>query len=980
MRFIYTLTEHKVLGFIINAYYYQNIEDKPFFSVQEQVVDSEINKHKETLSELDLKILKLIKEYSDQELVKVFSKKKQAVKDFYNTIKNEQVENFIKPYVEKRVAKVLKYLSRKKESKLFLKDLYYSNVYEADEIQLEKEPAKAIFNFTREETGIKYFLSIRNNDSEINLSNSNGRIISNSPCNLLLHHKIFYFNDIDGKKLLPFFTKSYVNIPKSAEKKYFETFIHRSLEKYEVKAKGFNVQIVNPEPKPTISIENDLNGNPALLVNFDYGHDFKFNHNQKTEIIVKLHNIENEYQYLKFSRDFDQEGYFFNKLFEKGLSSNDKVFFYLKKNQSINELINWINTNYFELSAAGFQIVQKFQKKKFFTGNIEINLKISDKNDWFDIYGTVVFGEFEIPFIKLKNYILKDVHEYKLPNGEIAILPDEWFSKYRSIMQFGDKTMGESLKLNKYHFGLLNDSVEEGMDNKYTKRFEKLTNISDDIDFGLPENLNATLRPYQKTGYNWLHHLYNNYFGGCLADDMGLGKTIQTLTLLLKLIPDRTKVPLIQIEKKEKQLSLFSADDNKKASEDEVLLPVLIVLPSSLVHNWENEILKYTPGFKIYKFVGIDRTVNIHDFFDYDIILTTYGIVRNEIERISQIQFFYAILDESQIIKNPESKVYKAVTQINAQHRLVLTGTPIENSLSDLWSQINFINPGLLGNITFFKNEFVTPIEKFGDDKCRDKLKEIIRPFILRRSKKEVAKDLPELTEQYRYCDMLDEQKSIYEAEKSTIRNTILESIEENGIAKSSFMVLQALTKLRQIANHPVLIDKKFPYESGKFNETTRILSNILQDDHKVLIFSSFVKHLQLFEQRFKNEGIKYTLLTGATKNRQKVVKEFQEDTECKVFLISLKAGGVGLNLTAADYVFILDPWWNPAVENQAVNRAHRIGQTKNVIIYRFISNDSIEEKIINLQQRKAQLADDFISSSNPFKAMTKNQIEELFL
>jgi len=406
-------------------------------------------------------------------------------------------------------------------------------------------------------------------------------------------------------------------------------------------------------------------------------------------------------------------------------------------------------------------------------------------------------------------------------------------------------------------------------------------------------------------------------------------------------------------------------------------------LPTSLVHNWDNEIRKFTPSLKVFKYVGISRKKAV-DFEKispfYDVILTTYGTVRNDIKVLRGVEFFYAILDESQFIKNSESKTYKAIAQLHARHRLVLTGTPIENSLSDLWSQMNFLNPGLLGNFPFFQKMFITPIEKMAGVDQQQQLQLIIRPFILRRKKDEVAKDLPPLTEQILYCKMADEQEKMYEEEKSIIRNSILENIDKEGIKKSSIVVLQGLTKLRQLANHPSLLGKESEEQSGKFDQIMVMLENLVAEKHKVLVFSSFVKHLELVKEYIDSKNWRYSMLTGKTINREQVINEFQEDPENHIFLISLKAGGVGLNLTEAGYVFIIDPWWNPAAENQAISRAHRIGQDKQVFVYRFITENSIEEKIQLLKERKTSLADKFINSNNPFKEITKEEIVELFM
>jgi SNF2 family DNA or RNA helicase len=371
------------------------------------------------------------------------------------------------------------------------------------------------------------------------------------------------------------------------------------------------------------------------------------------------------------------------------------------------------------------------------------------------------------------------------------------------------------------------------------------------------------------------------------------------------------------------------------------------------------------------------------------IILTTYGVVRNDLEILGKIDFEYIVLDESQLIKNPDSQSYKAVKQLNSRHKLTLTGTPIENSLTDLWSQLSFTNPGLLGGFDMFRREFVLPIEKKNDEMARKRLKALINPFILRRTKDQVAKDLPPLTEKLFYCDMTEKQHELYEREKSHYRNIILQNIEQAGIEKSKMVIFQGLMKLRLIANHPAMttvtsaeethLEGMHHFGSGKFIEVTRMLESLRSENHKVLIFSQFVKHLNLFKDWFEEHKIPYSYLIGNTTNRKDVIEQFEGSPETKFFLISLKAGGVGLNLTSADYVFMLDPWWNPAVEAQAINRAHRIGQTKNVIAYKFICKGTIEEKIVQLQQRKSALAEDFINHNNPLSSLSTQEVADLF-
>ena len=602
----------------------------------------------------------------------------------------------------------------------------------------------------------------------------------------------------------------------------------------------------------------------------------------------------------------------------------------------------------------------------------QIQSNITEENDWFDLYIKVRIDEFFIPFTKFRKNILNGIREYKLPNGEIAILPEEWFEQYKEIFQFG-RNNKDIIQLDKHHFGILETSAPQ-TSKSIVEKFKNIISGRGSNLLALPRGLNAQLRPYQHEGFSWMQLLQDNDFGGCLADDMGLGKTIQTLTMLLN---SKTKANTNNcnpdIKTSLTQLDLFDSVDTGNIS---VSGTSLIVMPTSLIYNWEEEIKKFTPELKCLKFVGSNRPKDISLFKNYDIILTTYGIIRNDLELLKTYKFFYLILDESQYIKNPNSKIYKAINQINSRYRLVLTGTPIENSLTDLWAQLNFLNKGLLGNLQFFKKEFVTPIEKNTDPDKKEKLIQFINPFVLRRTKKQVAKDLPDKSESVVLCNMSEEQKSLYEEEKSKIRNSILERID-NPQEKPTILAIEGLNKLRQIANHPVLINPDYSADSGKYQEIIRNIENLIAENHKVLIFSAYVKHLNLFANYLNLNKHKFSMLTGSTNDRKRVIADFINADDKNVFLIQIKAGGVGLNLTIADYVFIIDPWWNPAVEEQAINRTHRIGQDKKVMVYRFISVDTVEERILQLKAKKSKLANSFINTEQAVQKMNLDNILE---
>jgi SNF2 family DNA or RNA helicase len=430
---------------------------------------------------------------------------------------------------------------------------------------------------------------------------------------------------------------------------------------------------------------------------------------------------------------------------------------------------------------------------------------------------------------------------------------------------------------------------------------------------------------------------------------MGLGKTVQTLALL------------------------------KWESQKEDPGTSLIIMPTSLIYNWEMEAAKFAPGLKLLNYTGSNRKKDTAGFGRYDVVITSYGITRLDAELLQRFRFNYIILDESQVIKNPSSNIAKAVMQLQSRYKLTLTGTPLENTTMDLWSQMNFINPGLLGAQTFFKNEFLNPIEKKGDEQKAKKLHAIIKPFVLRRLKSQVATDLPEKTENIHYTNMTPDQEKKYEEIKALYRERILNEIEKQGLNNSKLTLLEGLTRLRQLSNNPRMADQNYKGDSGKMEDLSHMIENAILEGHKLLIFSQFVKHLDLVREMLKSKKITYCYLDGSSVDRKEQVDRFNKDESVRVFLISIKAGGLGLNLTEADYVFILDPWWNPAVEQQAIDRAYRIGQKKKVFTYKFITRNTVEEKILQLQKRKQKLSDSLITTEETIiKTLTREDIELL--
>ena len=544
----------------------------------------------------------------------------------------------------------------------------------------------------------------------------------------------------------------------------------------------------------------------------------------------------------------------------------------------------------------------------------------------------------------------------QLDDGTLGILPEEWIKKYALLFRVGDGKQG-NIKLSKYHFSVIEELYlqrdEEELFFQLEEKYERLKENHSIKTIAAPAHLQSVLRPYQESGFQWLNYLREVQWGGILADDMGLGKTIQALSFLHHLKEETGK------------------------------LKALVVCPTTLMYNWQNEIKKFTPNLSFYMHHGGARSRESLNDKGIDVIITTYGTLRSDIKQFVEVNFDYVILDESQAIKNPSSKVTKAAGLLRAKNRLCLSGTPLQNNTFDIYAQMNFLNPGMLGSMEFFKHEFSMPIDKFGEKEQKDHLRKLLYPFILRRTKEQVAKDLPEKQEMVLFCEMGDEQRKIYDAYRNDYRDKILGVVENQGIQKSQLTILQGLMKLRQICDSPAIVKEaeRFPNVSVKLEEIGReITENI--SNHKALIFSQFLGMLSLIKDKMRELEVDFEYFDGSStiNEREAAIQRFQNEDSCRVFLISLKAGGVGLNLTAADYVYIVDPWWNPAVEQQAIDRTHRIGQTKNIFAYRMICTDTVEDKILKLQERKRTLAKDLITDDEGFvKTLTKEDVEYLF-
>ena len=556
--------------------------------------------------------------------------------------------------------------------------------------------------------------------------------------------------------------------------------------------------------------------------------------------------------------------------------------------------------------------------------------------DWFELDASVAFGDSTASLPALLAALDRGDRTVSLPDGTLGLLADDAIARLRSLAVLGKEVNG-GFRFGRTQVALL-DTLLSAMpatrvDDVFERARGELRRFDRVAPSEAPAGFHGTLRPYQKEGLGWLHFLRDFGFGGCLADDMGLGKTVQLLALL---------------------------EARREASAG----PSLVVVPKSLLFNWRQESARFAPALRVLEYAGGQRGRAMLDPQQHDLVLTTYGVLRRDAARLATISFDYVVLDEAQVIKNATTAGAKAARSLTARHRLALTGTPVENRLGDLWSLFEFLNPGMLGAARALK-AFGSGTGE-GVEESRTLLARALRPFILRRTKQQVAKDLPERLEQTIYVELESKERAQYDELRDHYRASLLDRVEREGMNKSRMHILEALLRLRQAACHPGLIDKRRVGESSsKLEVLVPRLLELAAEDHKTLVFSQFTSMLAILRSRLDDEGLSYAYLDGRTRDREARVAEFQNDPSCRTFLISLKAGGLGLNLTAAEYVFLLDPWWNPAVEAQAIDRAHRIGQTRRVFASRLIARDTVEEKVLELQRTKRELADAIITGDN---------------
>ena len=805
--------------------------------------------------------------------------------------------------------------------------------------------------------GVRLVASLSVGDQNFVFQNDNVQVISLSPVWLLADR---YLVQLDGDKtvslLAAFQEAPELIIPTQDETEFLENYYLSLASEANLSGDAVIWEEIAAEPTKRLYL-SDAKGEFKAELRYGYG-DYELPYDSSLPV-ESLRRFPDSWRLARIHRkpDFEQDA-------NQVLASADHG---LKRAPSPAPLgtfllrarvhpLDFLMRNVPRLTQAGFEIFGEEALKTARVNRIRptISFNVTSGIDWFDVDAVVNFGDIEVSIKEVRKALRKKEHYIKLADGSIGEIPEEWLERYKHLFDLGEETK-QGVRLSNFHLTLLDQLLGEAdrvrTDQEFKQRLQRLKNFSGVTAHTLPKGLVGELRPYQKAGFDWLHFLHEFSFGGCLADDMGLGKTIQVLAFLL---------------------SLRELQHPKK--------PELIVLPRSLLVNWQREIGRFTPGMRILEYFGSLREKDFAELDQYDLVMTTYGVMLRDIEKLREYPFHYVVLDESQAIKNPVAQTAKAARLLKCEHRLVMTGTPVENSTFELWSQFAFLNPGLLGNLEYFRSEFGTPIEKNNDEGKADFLRKMVYPFILRRTKDQVAPELPPRTERVIFSDMEPGQRKFYNRLRDYYRGLLLGMVENKGMDNSRMKILEGLLRLRQVCNHPVLVDRQFRGESAKFELLMETLETLHSEGHKALIFSQFVEMLRILRTELDKRQIKYNYLDGSTQDRQGQVDIFQSDRSIPFFLISLRAGGVGLNLTAADYVIHIDPWWNPAVEMQASDRTHRIGQEKPVFVYKLIARDSVEEKILQLQDRKRNLVDQLITTEKHFlKSLTTEDVRVLF-
>lgn len=905
-------------------------------------------------------------DYTEQRVLTHFSKKIK-IKSLQELQEDPNRRKLLEAYTDQWCSRWLE--RAVKIFPMFTTGLQRNGIIDRHLIQYFPLEEQLHLHFLKTDTELRYRLTLGNRSFD--LLGRSLTIVSKSPGWAILDRFLIHLPQTSAAILKPFTEKPEVVVPAHLIGDYMQKFILPMAEKAHITAEGFDFETITDITDRRLSLVEDVfSGNYQVRIDLAYRAvwftvgDTKAFHQQL------VGTPDGNYVIYRYQRQPDAESSILDSLEQYDLirtATGRLTFTDLTDSDNITGAAKWLIRHYNALVEQRWKVEPMFTPKgKLIPKWPEIQSTVSAyENDWFDLKATVVWGDNQVPFVRLAKYILEQNPFFPLGSGHCGLIPETWFTDWAEWFALGE-IKEDCIRLTKAQYNSLQKQTRKTVDVQeeiLTPSFRK---------FPIPEGIHATLRPYQHIGFSWLASLYEDRLGGCLADDMGLGKTLQTITFLQHLKTHYCQQTTVAAGG---QLDLFA----QLASTIQSSLRALVIAPASLLFNWERELNRFAPGLRVIRHSGPNRPNTTYGWAQMDVVVTSYPVLIRDMDLFAIPEWQVVIMDESQQIKNRDSKTFQAVHQMRAYAKYSLTGTPVENCLADLWSQMHVVNPGLLGQFNPFRTHYIQPIQQKQDVSRQHALREIVRPYLLRRRKESVAKELPPLSEQIVYCEMLPEQEACYQKVMADVRVTLLQSIRENGKLESH-IVLTALMKLRQIAICPAMIPEYQDIPSAKTMLIRQELTDLLQSGHNALVFSAFLKHLKVHGTWLEADGYRYDTITGEDSNidKNEAEKAFQKG-DVPVLLMTIKAGGSGLNLTAAEYVLITDPWWNPAVERQAIGRAHRIGQQKPVIAIRYITKGTIEEKILRLQERKQQWSDDLLTETGVPSGLTMEEWKELF-
>jgi len=856
-----------------------------------------------------------------------------------------------------------------------------------NELHFDAEPLKLHAAFTKTDDGIDYRLTL---GDAIIPSKHRAQVLCNNPSLFVIDHSLRQLDEgLGGKLLTPFLKKEIYHIPVSIQAKYFRQFILKIVKKIDISSEGFDVDNLHPQGKAVLTLQAAINGRYSLETQFVYD-TATFTAANRREKSVTLHDDGASVTFVCIWR---------NREWEAAVTELLDNRLHRPQTATLQEMTAWLTANEAVLAQHGIETLQR-TTHHYVIGEVKRLHDDRWTGDWFQMHVTLVFPDgTRMALTDFRDAIINGDQEVRLPSGNWFVIPDEWYAQYSAAMLFG---MMKSRGTLTFHRSQQTVLPTDDLVIATPKTPETATEEEKPLP---PHGLKATLRPYQLEGYQWMLSHQRGGSGCLLGDDMGLGKTVQTIAVILHYF-ESTASTLTATQKDDRahenltdnglstktadfdpqadyniirsnniirskstivQTSLFSDEEMSghapkampsAASAQPDLRqkaghrPVLVAAPSSVVFNWHDELRRFAPTLRVVEYTGNarERAAKQSLLAGADVVLTSYPMLRNDIGVLSRLSFAIAVYDEAHAFRNNTSMLYQAVLKIHADFPIALTGTPMVNALDELWTLMSVLNPALLGDYETFQNHFIHPINVNLQDEHTAILRKLVAPYFLRRLRRDVLDSLPERQDEQVWCDMTEAQAALYEEEQSKMRNLLMDAEQANN----RIVVLAAITRLRRLACSPWLEQKEG--DSGKVQEVFDRLEELRDTDHKVLLFSEFTSFLDVIAKEMENRGWTYDLLTGQSRARETIVKHFQQTPSCQFFLVSLKAGGEGLNLTEADYVFLLDPWWNHAAEEQAIARAHRSGQRRSVMVYRFITRGSLEEQIQKVQDRKDDL------------------------